>query len=72
MFEYALQALGTVPSETLYIGDSYVTDYLGAQGVGMPALLIDPRRDSAVPANDRITHVFETEHWLANAVSQRG
>jgi putative hydrolase of the HAD superfamily len=70
IFEYALRALGMAPSETLYVGDSYVTDYLGATGVGMPALLIDPRHESAVPANDRITHVFDIETWLANALSQ--
>jgi HAD superfamily hydrolase (TIGR01549 family) len=72
IFEHAIRALGPAPSETLSIGDSYVTDYLGATGVGMPTLLIDPRHESDVPAHDRINHVFETEHWLANAVSQRG
>jgi putative hydrolase of the HAD superfamily len=71
IFDYALHALGTAPSETLYIGDSYVTDYLGAKGIGMPALLIDPRCESDVPANDRINHVFEIETWLATAFSQR-
>lgn len=68
IFDCAIRALGTAPSETLYIGDSYVADYLGAKGVGMPALLIDPRHESDVPANDRINHVFDTEHWLTNAV----
>jgi HAD superfamily hydrolase (TIGR01549 family) len=68
IFEYAIRALGIAPSETLYVGDAHVTDYLGAKGVGMPALLIDPRHESDVPANDRINHVFETGHWLANAL----
>jgi putative hydrolase of the HAD superfamily len=70
IFNYAIRSLGTTPSETLYVGDSYVADYLGAKAVGMPALLIDPRHESDVPANDRINHVFETENWLANACSQ--
>jgi len=71
IFDDALRSLGTAPSETLSIGDSSVTDYLGAKGVGVPALLIDPRHTSDVPPNDRINHICETEHWLANAVSQR-
>jgi putative hydrolase of the HAD superfamily len=70
IFDYAIHALGIAPSETLYVGDAYVADYLGARAVGMPALLIDPRRESDIPANDRINHVFETEHWLATAFSQ--
>jgi hypothetical protein len=69
IFEHAIRALGLAPSESLSVGDSYVIDYLGAKAVGMPALLIDPRREGPVPANDRISHVFETEYWLANAFS---
>jgi putative hydrolase of the HAD superfamily len=68
IFAAALCALGTLPAETLYIGDSYVVDYLGAKGAGMPALLIDPRRESVVPAHDRLSHVFDVEQWLATAV----
>ncbi len=68
IFDAALCALGTPPAETLYIGDSYVADYLGAKGVGMPALLIDPHQESAVPAHARLHHVFHTVEWLANAV----
>ena len=68
IFEAALCALGTAPAETLYIGDSYVADYLGAKRVGMSALLIDPRQESPVTAHARLHHVFDTTQWLANAV----
>jgi putative hydrolase of the HAD superfamily len=68
IFAAALCALQTSPAETLYIGDSYVADYLGAKGAGMPALLIDPRQESLVPSHERLSHVFDTEQWLANAV----
>ena len=71
IFDAALSTLGTAPAETVYIGDSYVADYLGAQGAGMPALLIDPRHDSVVPAHDRLHHVFDTEQWLVNASGVR-
>jgi putative hydrolase of the HAD superfamily len=67
IFAAALCGLGTSPAETLYIGDSYVVDYLGAKGAGMPALLIDPRQESIVPSHDRLSHVFDTEQWLTNA-----
>jgi FMN phosphatase YigB (HAD superfamily) len=70
-FEYALHASGTAPSETPYVSDSYVADYLGATGVGMAALLIDPRPESAVRAHDRIIDVFETQDWLGDAVLQQ-
>ena len=36
------------------VGDSYVAGDLGANGVGMPALLIDPRHESGLPANETI------------------
>ena len=68
IFEAALGGLGTAPAETVYIGDTYVADYLGAKGAGMPALLIDPRQTSAVPEQDRLRHVFDAAPWLANAV----
>ena len=68
IFDYALRSLGIVPSETLFIGDSYVADYLGAKGVGMHTLLIDPRQASDALPNERINHIFETEHCLTNAV----
>lgn len=68
IFEAALCDLGTAPAETLYIGDSYRADYLGAKGVGMSALLIDPRHESAIPAHERLYQVFDTNQWLANVV----
>jgi putative hydrolase of the HAD superfamily len=67
IFAAALCDLGTLPAETLYAGDSYAVDYLGATGAGMPALLIAPRQESLVPPHARLSHVFDIEPWLANA-----
>jgi putative hydrolase of the HAD superfamily len=41
IFEAALKSLGVGPQESLYIGDVYSVDYLGATGVGMHAVLFD-------------------------------
>jgi putative hydrolase of the HAD superfamily len=41
IFEEAMQLAGTGPAETIYVGDSYKHDVLGARGAGMDAILID-------------------------------
>jgi putative hydrolase of the HAD superfamily len=41
IFAAALQALGSDPSESLYVGDIYSVDYLGAKTAGMSAILMD-------------------------------
>jgi HAD superfamily hydrolase (TIGR01509 family) len=41
IFQAALEAMRAKPSESLYVGDVYTVDYLGATGVGMQAMLID-------------------------------
>jgi len=41
IFEAALRLAGTSPAETVYVGDSYRHDVLGARGVGMASILID-------------------------------
>jgi len=41
IFECAMASLGTTPQGSLYVGDIYSIDFLGAQGVGMRAVLMD-------------------------------
>jgi putative hydrolase of the HAD superfamily len=41
IFEAALRLAGTTSAETVYVGDSYRHDVLGARGVGMASILID-------------------------------
>jgi HAD superfamily hydrolase (TIGR01509 family) len=41
IFETALRNLSLAPPETMYVGDVYAVDYLGATGVGMQAMLFD-------------------------------
>jgi len=60
-FRYALKRLKVKPEEAIFVGDSLEQDYLGAQGVGMKALLI--RRGGApvagVKAITSLREIFE-------------
>lgn len=44
IFEAALNCLGTLPQETVFVGDDPEADVMGAQGVGMKAVLRQSRR----------------------------
>lgn len=57
IFEHALQVTNGKSDQAIYIGDSFVPDYLGANGIGMRCLLIDPDKKQNIPAKDRIAHV---------------
>jgi HAD superfamily hydrolase (TIGR01509 family) len=52
IFRQALKSMNATPEESLYVGDVYSVDYLGATGVGMQALLMDVAgayREKGVP-----------------------
>lgn len=52
IFRQALAAMNAKPQESLYVGDVYSVDYLGATGAGMQAVLMDysgAYRDKNVP-----------------------
>jgi len=52
IFHQALKSMNVAPQESLYVGDVYSVDYLGATGAGMQALLMDvpgAYRDKGVP-----------------------
>jgi FMN phosphatase YigB (HAD superfamily) len=44
IFALGLQAAGTAPEETVYVGDSYFVDVVGARQAGLGAVLFDPGR----------------------------
>src|SRR5262245_17591138 len=44
IFALGLQAAGTGPEETVYVGDSYFVDVVGARRAGLGAVLFDPGR----------------------------
>jgi putative hydrolase of the HAD superfamily len=41
IFQAALRTMEVAPEDSLYVGDMYSVDYLGATGVGMQAMLFD-------------------------------
>ncbi len=52
IFRHALMSTKAAPEESLYVGDVYSVDYLGATGAGMHAMLMDvpgAYRDKGVP-----------------------
>jgi putative hydrolase of the HAD superfamily len=52
IFRQALNSMNAAPEESLYVGDVYSVDYLGATGAGMQAILMDipgAYRDKGVP-----------------------
>ena len=44
IFQLGLDAAGTTPGETVYVGDSYFVDVVGARAAGLGAVLFDPGR----------------------------
>jgi putative hydrolase of the HAD superfamily len=62
IFQAALQALGVSPDETLYVGDLYEVDVIGARAAGIEAVLIGtlppPGRECRTAAS--IEHLTET------------
>ena len=64
IFEIACEGLGVRASDSLYVGDIYEIDIVGARRAGMPAVLIDPLDrwvDLDVP---RITGLAELPEFL--------
>jgi putative hydrolase of the HAD superfamily len=66
IFAAALLQMNADPAESLYVGDVYSVDYLGARGAGMQAVLFDVAgayREREVP---RVESLGELESWLAH------
>jgi HAD superfamily hydrolase (TIGR01509 family) len=67
IFRQALKSMNAAPEESLYVGDVYSVDYLGATGAGMQALLMDVAgayRDKGVP---RVEDLVELQMALEEA-----
>jgi HAD superfamily hydrolase (TIGR01509 family) len=65
IFAAALRAMKAEPEESLYVGDVYSVDYVGASRFGMQAVLFDVAgayRDREFP---RVESMAELETWLA-------
>jgi HAD superfamily hydrolase (TIGR01549 family) len=52
VFQHALKRMGTTPEQTIYVGDNYYADIVGAQAANMVPVLVDPEEifpDAACP-----------------------
>lgn len=43
IFQHALHELGAEPGKTVYVGDNYYADVIGAQRAGLQPILLDPQ-----------------------------
>jgi HAD superfamily hydrolase (TIGR01549 family) len=64
IFEAALNAMNASPDESLYVGDVYSVDYLGARNAGMQAILFDVAGAYRGKAEPRVESLQEFEEWL--------
>jgi HAD superfamily hydrolase (TIGR01509 family) len=63
IFREGLRRLGLPASEALYVGDLYPVDVVGARGVGMDAVLLDPSGTLDYPV-PRIPSILDLPGWL--------
>jgi FMN phosphatase YigB (HAD superfamily) len=69
IFEAALRQMKARPEESLYVGDVYSVDYVGARDAGMEAVLFDVAgayRDRGLP---RVESLAGLETWLQPKLS---
>jgi putative hydrolase of the HAD superfamily len=65
IFAAALREMKAQPADSLYVGDVYSIDYMGARNAGMDAVLFDVSgayRERELP---RVESLAELESWLA-------
>ena len=64
IFEAALRAMKADPAESLYVGDVYSVDYVGAQKAGMQAVLFDVAGAYREREFPRVESLADLEAWL--------
>lgn len=65
IFRAALAALDVAPQESLYVGDVYAIDYVGATRIGMRAILMDVAGVYGSSQYPRVASLQELENRLA-------
>ena len=66
IFRQALASLKAKPEESLYVGDVYSVDYLGATGSGMQAVLMDASGAYADKGVPRVESLEELQAMLGS------
>ena len=64
IFAAALREMNADPTESLYVGDVYSVDYIGARNVGMQAVLFDVAGAYRGRGLPRVESLAELEQWL--------
>ena len=64
IFRQALRSLNAQPNQSLYVGDVYSVDYLGATGAGMQAVLMDVPRAYLEKGVPRVESLAELRDML--------
>jgi HAD superfamily hydrolase (TIGR01662 family) len=64
IFEAALREMKASPAESLYVGDVYSVDYVGARRAGMQAVLLDLARAYRDREFPRVESLAGLEGWL--------
>jgi HAD superfamily hydrolase (TIGR01509 family) len=66
IFAAALREMNADPAESLYVGDVYSVDYLGARAAGMQSVLFDVAGAYRQREFPRVESLSELESWLAH------
>jgi putative hydrolase of the HAD superfamily len=64
IFEAALHVMNVSPDESLYVGDVYSVDYIGARNAGMQAILFDVAGAYRQRPEPRVESLEQLEDWL--------
>jgi putative hydrolase of the HAD superfamily len=59
IYAAALQRLGITAGNAVFVGDSYIADYVGPTAVGLTAFLIDPGQQHSVAPGQRLSSLHE-------------
>jgi len=64
IFAAALREMNADPADSLYVGDVYSVDYVGARNAGMDAVLFDVSGAYRARGLPRVESLTELESWL--------
>lgn len=66
IFAAALKDMKADPTESLYVGDVFSVDYVGARNAGMQAVLFDVSGAYREQEHPRVESLAQLERWLQN------
>ena len=64
IFRLALEGIGAAPAETVFIGNDWAADVLGAQGAGLMPIYVNDRAPEGVPLTTNVSGAIEVAPTL--------